>query len=73
MSLLKDFKSSLYLAPYTSKKRSVTMMRSCKSIPDGLVAYLSIKPSLSFQSPCMGPKCSMVGQRYYYDMTARNE
>ncbi len=26
---------SLYLAPYTSKKQSVKMMKSCKSIPDG--------------------------------------
>ncbi len=26
---------SLYLAPYTSKKQSVNMMKSCKSIPDG--------------------------------------
>ncbi len=26
MSLPEDFVSSLYLAPYTSKKRSVTMM-----------------------------------------------
>ncbi len=35
MSLPEDFESSLYLAPYTSNKRSVTMIKSCKSIPDG--------------------------------------
>ncbi len=28
MSLAGDFISSLYLAPYTSKKRSITMMKS---------------------------------------------
>ncbi len=33
MSVPEDFKSSLYLAPYTSKKRGVIMMKSCKLIP----------------------------------------
>ncbi len=35
MSLPGDFVSSQYLSPYTSKKQSVTVMKSCKSILDG--------------------------------------
>ena len=34
LSLLRDFVSSLHLAPYTLKKQSVTMIKLCKSILD---------------------------------------
>ncbi len=34
MSIAGDFESSLYLAPYILEKRSITIMKSCKSIPD---------------------------------------